>query len=198
MAGYRSCIDALAKVAGRTLTDDEVSAIFERVHKAALDIKAGRVKPGSEKVSGKLASDLGTPKAETENLVVSAARLAAADLEAEAANARRQAYLQVTRLGARTADVGRLEAEGLKPLDAVNRILARDYSGRVNVESLEQRVYGYETYFLRKLLDTWDGLGHDYVGFFQDRGKMLDLIREIRGEDTGNPLARRGAEALQE
>lgn len=198
MESYRNCIDALAKVAGRALSDDEVSAIFERVHKAALDIKAGRMKPGATDVSGKLAKDIGAPQAETENLVVAAARLAADNLAAEAETAKRQAYLQVTRLGARQADVGRLEAEGLKPLDAVNRLLARDYSGRVNVESLEQRVFGYETYFLRKLIDTWEGLGRDYAGFFQDRGKMLDLIREIRGEDSGNPLAKRGAKAWRE
>ncbi len=198
MAGYRSCIDSLARAAGRALTEDEVSAIFERVHKAALDIKAGRVEPGATNLSGRLAGELGTPKAQTEDLVVAAARRAAEDLQREADQAARQAYLQVVRLGARMQDVQGLEATGLKPLDAINRLIARDYSGRANVESLEQRVFGYESYFLRKLIDTWDGLGKDYLGFFQDRGKMLDLIREIRGEDTGNALAKRGAKAWSE
>ena len=198
MAGYASCIKNLAKAAGRDLTDDEISAIYERVHKAALDIKAGRVKPGQENLAGSLATNLGTPKPATEDLVVAAARKAAADLEYEAQQMERHAYLQVLKLGARQADVGRVEAEGFKPLEAVDRMIARDYSGRVNIASLEQMELGHTTNMLRKLIPTWEALGRDFVGFFQDRAKMIDLVREIRGENTGNALARRGAQVWRE
>ena len=198
MASYRNCIDALARAAGRTLTDDEVSAIFERVHKAARDIKAGRVKEGATDVSGKLSKELGTAADATEELVVAAARQAAAELEAEAALQKRQAYLQLVRLGARSGDVGTVEAAGFKPLEAIDKMIARDYSGRVNIASLEQITFGYATYFLRKLMTTWDALGNDYLGFFQDRAKMIDLVKEIRGQDSGNALAKRGAQAWRE
>ena len=40
---------------------------------------------------------------------------------------------------------------GLKPLDAVEKTIVRDYSGRTNVESLEQRVAGHRAYFGRRL-----------------------------------------------
>ncbi len=195
MAGISRCIAQLTAAAGRQLTDDEVAAIFERIHKAAREIRAGRVKPGAADLSGKLAQKLGTGAQTTEDLVSAAARQAAEEAQAAADLTKRQAYLQLVKLGARKADVDSIEAVGLKPLDAMDRIIARDYTGRVNVASLEQAVFGYETYFLRKLLSTWEALGSDYLGFFQDRSKMIDLIREMKGEDTGNALARRGAEA---
>ena len=37
-----NCIARLIEAAGRNLTDKEVEGIFARIHKAALDIKAGR------------------------------------------------------------------------------------------------------------------------------------------------------------
>ena len=63
---YRDCVLRVAQAAGRQLTDDEVRAIYERVHKAALDIKAGR----AEAKTGDI----------FDNIVQQAARRAADDL----------------------------------------------------------------------------------------------------------------------
>lgn len=198
MAGYRNCIDALAKAAGRKLSDDEVNSIFERVHKAALDIKAGRVEGGATNLSGKVAKKVGVDPALAEDLVVAAARRAAEDLEARADLIERQAELQLVRLGSRQADIERLKASGVAPMETPEKILARDYSGRTNVESLEQKVFGYQAYFNRRLMDTWEALGNDFLGFFQDRTKLVNLIRELRGEDSADPLAKKGAQAFHE
>jgi hypothetical protein len=59
-------------------------------------------------------------------------------------------------------------------------------------------VHGYESYFLAKLLPAWDALGNDSMGFFQDRAKMLDLVRELRYEATGNRLAKEGAKGFHD
>lgn len=192
MAAYTNCITRLIQAAGRQLTDDEVRNIFERLHKAALDVKSGRTALADVELPVK-----GFKKPITAGLIFEeAARRAAADMEAEAQLAERQAYLQVTRLAARAGEVDRLVADGIKPLDAVEKTIVRDYSGRVTVESLEQRVAGYRAYFGRKLLDTWNALGDDWLGFFQDRGKLLNLVRELRGENTGDALAKQGAKAF--
>ncbi len=181
---YRDCVARIAQAAGRTLTDDEVRGIYERVHKAALDIKAGR----AEAKTGDI----------FDNFVQQAAKRAADDLIHEAAVQQKQAQLQVMAISARLADADANAAAGLNPLKAVERTIVRDYSGKTNVESLEQRVAGHQAYFRSKLLQTWDALGNDWLGFFQSKDKLLSLVRELRGEDSGNALAKKGAKAFHD
>jgi hypothetical protein len=197
VAKYADCIRRIASAAGRDLTDDETAAVFERVHKAALDVRAGRVDGTRLRQGTKVTESLGKLK-DGALIIQEAAQRAAADLEAEAAKREKQAELQLIRLGARQGDVERLVATGLNQLDAIEKTIARDYSGRLNVESLEQKATGYRDYFNRKMLETWDALGNDFLGFFQDREKLLDLVRELRGEDTGNALAKKGAKAFHD
>lgn len=187
---YERCIARLEAAARRKLTDAEVERVFERVHKAALDIKAGRLEAGEVKMGGKLGRELGQG---ANDVISQAAEKAAVDLAAEAAIAKRNAYLQLVKLGARQGDVERNLEAGAKPLEAVEKTIVRDFSGRTNVESLEQKVMGYQTYLGGKLVRAWEALGNDWLGFFQDRQKLLTFIRELRGEDTGDALARRGA-----
>lgn len=196
---YVNCIKALPQAAGRELSDAEVQDVYERIHKAALDIKAGRTEPGTDvKMPKQMGLDLaGKPGADdAQTMVAKAAERAAAEMMAEADAMERQAYLQLVRLGARMADVDGIKAAGLQPLDAVKATIARDYTGKVKTESLEQRVIGYRDYLNSKLLPTWDALGNDFMGFVQDREKLLTLVRELRGENTGDVLAKKGAEAF--
>ena len=181
---YRDCVARIAQAAGRTLTDEEIRGIYERVHKAALDIKAGR----AEAKTGDI----------FDNIVQQAAKRAADDLIHEAAVKQKQAQLQITALSARAVDADANIAAGLKPLEAVEKTIVRDYSGRSKVESLEQRVAGHQAYFRSKLLRTWDALGNDWLGFFQSGDKLLALVRELRGEDSGDALAKKGAKAFHD
>jgi hypothetical protein len=192
---YADCIRSITQAAGRDLSDKEVAAIYERVHKAALDIKAGRAS-AADIYAGKKVQAMAPQSAD--DLVRAAAERAAADLIHEAQVRERQALLQVAAVGARTADAETLRTAGLTPLDAVEKLIVRDYSGRLNVQSLEQRVAGYQAELGRQLGATWEALGKDFLGFFQDRAKLLDLVRELRGEDTGNALAKKGAAAFHE
>lgn len=189
---YTNCIGRLKQAAGRDLSDDEVKAIFERIHKAALDIKAGRVSP-AEVTAGKV--QVG---AEGDAIVRAAAERAAAEMQHEAILKARQDALQVLKLKARMEDVQALQKQGYKGLDAIEKTITRDYTGKFNLESLEQRVAGHKAYFGRQLMSTWEALGDDFLGFFQDRTKLLNLIRELRGEDTGDALAKRGAKAFHD
>lgn len=181
---YTHCIARLNQAAGRQLTDAEIEGIYSRIHKAALDIKAGR------EVSAK--GDA------FDDVVSSAAQQAAADLVREAEQRVRQAHLQLVRMSARARDADAMIDAGMNPLDAVEKTIVRDYSGRTNVESLEQRVAGHKAYFERRLLETWEALGSDYLGFFQSKEKLLTLVRELRGEDTGDVMAKKGAKAFHD
>lgn len=198
MARYDKCIVRLNQAAGRELTDKEVSAVFDRIHKAALDVKAGRVDIQDVGVGkGKLGKAVGATD-ENNTLIQRAADIAVKELEAQAGKREQQAYLQVLRLGARKGDFDDMVNGGVAPLDAVERTIARDYSGRVNIESLEQKATGYRDYFNSKLLPAWDALGFDYLGFFQDKAKLLDLVRELRWEESGNAMAKKGAKAFHD
>lgn len=188
-----NCVARLTAAAGRKLSDDEVRAIFERVHRAALDIKAGRASAADVTAGKKLA-----PIAGADDIVRASAERAAAELMHEAQVRERQAALQVVKLESVKTAYGALRRSGLEPLEALRKLYTRDYSGRVNVQSLEQRVAGHKAYFGAKLTDTWKALGNDYLGFFQSRPKLLNLIRELHGEDTGDALAAKGAKAFRE
>lgn len=192
----RDCIARINQAAGRTLTDAEVEGVFSRLHKAALDIKAGRAAPGELKLGRALEKELkGAPgAADARTMYQKAAERAAAELEAEAKTLEYQAHLQLVRMGARMKDTGDMRAAGINPIDAVKGTLARDYTGKVKVESLEQKAMGYADYFKSKLLPAWDALGNDFLGFLQDETKLLNLVREMRGENTGDAMARKGAE----
>jgi len=194
---WTDCIARLAQAAGRALSDDEVTAIFERIHKAALDIKAGRAQPDDVGLGNKLGKDLGVGLSQ-DQMIQAVAKRAADELLHQAAVRERQAYLQITKMGAREADVQQMRAAGIKPFDAIDGLLARDYSGRMNIESVEQRASGVRADLKRRVAATWDALGNDWLGFFQDREKQITLVRELRGEDTGDAVAAKGARAYHE
>jgi hypothetical protein len=73
---FEKCIGRLKQAAGRDLTDDEVTAIFERIHKAALDIKAGRASPADVELGKGLEKKLGVAVGSGDELVQEAAERA--------------------------------------------------------------------------------------------------------------------------
>jgi hypothetical protein len=187
MARYDKCIGRLMQAAGRKLTDAEIGRVFERIHQAALAIKRGEaVKPSR-----------GTALGPTiQSHIEAIAKEAAEQMKAEAALTKRQAALQITALGARMGDIDQIRAAGIDPIRAPEKLLFRDYTGKLNIESVEQRYAGIRADLERQLMPTWESLGSDFLGLLQHPEKMLTLIRELRGEDTGDAIAKKGAEAF--
>lgn len=177
-----NCIARLNQAAGRTLSDQEVSNIFERVHKAALNIKAGQATPPAGRTG-------------IDGVIDAAAQEAAAKMAQEAARHERNAGLQVVKVAQRADDLKTIEAAGVPGLDALSRVIANRADGRANTFSLENRYLGIAADMKRRIQDTWLGLGNDFLGFVQDKQKIAALVKEMRGEDSGEPLARKGAQA---
>lgn len=190
----QDCINRIIAAAGRELSNDEIVDIYAKLHKAALDIKAGRSPDGRQ-----MGLDLGEEINAAGGQWQAAAQRAAADMEAEAATVERQANLQILKMGARQDDMRSLVARGMKWVGslwgqgALDSIFVRNYRG-INIESVEQRAEGMKAEFKRQLLPAWDALGSDFLGFFQDTQKLVNLLKEMRGEDSGDPLAKKGAE----
>jgi hypothetical protein len=182
-----NCIARLVQAAGRSLSQDEIDGIFSRVHKAALDIKNGKT-PTIDTGMG----------AQADNIVTLAAKKAAEDLMREAAVRERQAHLQVLSMGRNLDAYQRLTAAGVKPFDALDLMIFRNFKGKTSIESMEQRVMGVQSDLLRRVMPTWEALGRDWFGMFQDEGKLVTLVRELRGENTGDAIAKKGAKAFHE
>lgn len=180
---YLDCVKKVALAAGRKMSEKEIGDIFEKIHKMAADIKSG-------KVDTKTADMFSDP-------IQVAAREAAAEVIKKAERDKYLAQKQVVSVAARMGDVNTMIASGIDPLEAVERTIRRSYDGKANVESLEQRVGAYSKEYGRKVLDTWDALGNDFLGFFQNQEKLIALVKELRGEDSGNPIAKKGAAAYR-
>lgn len=184
MSDFTRCISALNRAAGRELNPDEVQNVFERIQRTARDIAAGRLDTGGN-------ANLSTP----EGLLQHAAELAAGEMVAEKILQQRRAHLQVAAIADRTADVEAMKGGGIDGVDAVRRLLANDADGRADRFSLEARVHGVSALLKSRIQDTWAAMGSDFLGFVQQKDKIAALVRELRGTDSGEPMARRGAQA---
>ena len=177
-----NCIARLTQAAGRKLSTDELDKIFTLIQKTALDMKAGRA--------------TSTAKGGAFNPVINqVAAEAARTYIATAQRAQHNASMNIVKQGARQAEVDAAATTGMSRIDAVSRLVANRADGKMNEKSVENRFYGYESNAFRKLTDTWSALGNDFLGFVQNTDKIKLLIREMRGEDTGDAMAKKGAKA---
>lgn len=181
---YIHCIARLKQAAGRDLSDAEIAGIYERLHKAALDIKAGKADTKN-----------GTLPGVPENPIQAVAKEAAAQLMAEAAKQQQQTQLQLVKMSARLRENKAMTDAGIGPLDAVDREVFRNYDGKADVTSLEQIITGKQSYYGIKLSQVLEGLGNS---FWQDKTKTLNLVREMLGEKTGDAMAEKAGKAWKE
>lgn len=184
MANSFRCIEALNAAAGRELSADEVQDVFDRIKKTARDLAAGRIEPEG-------APDLSSPQ----GIMQHAAELAAQEMVADKARRQRNVHLQIVAFKERHGSVEAMKAAGIPGVDAVRRLLANDADGRADQFSLEARVMGVSSLLKSRIQDTWAALGSDFLGFIQQKDKIRDLISEMRGTDTGNAMAKKGAAA---
>lgn len=193
---YFRCLEKVARAAGRELTETEIRNIYERIHKAAKDIRADRpIQSQSPQMGFDMSQQGGGEPRQLDELINAAAERAADEMEHEAIQQRRKKQLFLATLPRLQIETARMAATGIDELEAISRLIARDYSGRQDVESIEQRVMGLRSVYLSKLNDLFDALGNDFLGYFQDQTKLTNLLREMKGENTGDAMAKRGAEA---
>lgn len=185
MTDFTRCISALNKAAGRDLDADELQQVFDQIQRTARDLKAGRIQ------------DTGGPHnlASPEGLIRRAAELEAqkmiADADRKAANAVRDAKTVATR----QAEMGAMKAAGLSDVEAVKRLLVNAPDGRADQFSLESRVLGVSQLLKRGVQDTWAAMDRTFMEYLQRKDRIELLLREIKGEDTGDALAKKGAKA---
>lgn len=184
MADAFRCIAALNKAAGKELTPDEAIEVFDRIQRTARDLAAGRIKPED-------GANLSSP----EGIMQHAADLAAKELIHDKIRQQHNTHLRIAILGERKAEVEAMKGGDIGDVDAVRRLIANDPDGRADRFSLEARVHGVSNLLKSRIQDTWSALGNDFLGFIQRHDKIRDLLAEMKGQDTGNAMAKKGAEA---
>lgn len=186
MADYSRCISALKKAAGRDLTDDEIIKTLERIQSTARDLRSGKLKdPGGPQ---NLASEDG--------LMMRAAQLEAEKLTAEAERKAANAVRDAKTIATRQGEMGAMS--GLGGVERVKRLLVNTPDGQANNFSLETRYQGISTNLKRKVQDTWLAMDKNLLDYLQRRDKTITLLKEIKGEDTGDAVAKKGAKAWLE
>lgn len=184
MAAVR-CINALNAAAGRELSPEELQSVFDKINKTARDLAAGRQE----------FADAPHNMSSPEGIIRAAAELEAKNLVAEKQRAVANAYRQVQTLAARQGDAAAMVGGKIGRIEAIRRLLVNDADGRTNTFSLEARALATSAMLRSRIQDTWAALGNDFLGFFQDKAKIRDLLTEMKGEDSGNALAKKGAQA---
>lgn len=191
---FNRCISALNAAAGREMSADEIGVLFDRLHKAALDIKADRPNPGG--LPRKIRSPVDYSKAVSmDGLFRDAAREEAAKMIEEAELKAQRAVADVGIAVARQNEIGAMKASGLSDVEAVRRLLVNAPDGKADEFSLESRYKGISQFAKSKIQDTWAALGNGVWDYFQRADKVKLLVQEMHGVDTGDAIAKKGAAA---
>lgn len=184
MSNSIRCISAINKAAGREMSEDEILEVFDRVERTVRAMAKGKIK-----MEG--VPDMTTP----EGIMNQAAEYAAKELIQEKIRQRKNTEMKIAVMGERKAELQAMEDAGIRKIDAVRRLIANDADGRANRFSLEARAMGISFLMKSRIQDTWHALGNDFLGLLQQKDKMRDLINEMKGKDTGNSIAKKGAKA---
>lgn len=83
-------------------------------------------------------------------------------------------------------------------VDAVDRLLAYTPDNKTGHQALDTRVTATRNLAVGRLMDTWDAADPKMFGLFENEQGIKDLVSELYGKETGNELAKKGADAWRE
>jgi hypothetical protein len=178
------CIKAVSQALGRQLTKAEADAITGKIT-ASLRNLARRDPAG---FGGK----------STAQRLQEAAIEAGKSVLAEAKLKQTRVALQVQAHQRIQSFIAERVAEGMSPLQALDRLIAFDADMRSKTVSIESWAEGVNADLVSRMLDALDVAKARWFGLADNPKGARDLIMEIRGQDSGNPQAKAGAKVWKE
>ena len=177
----QKCIEAVSKALGRQINQAEAVKIEERILKNMRQLQrenpeGWRALPASERLRA-------------------AAGQAAGQLVNEAKLKKLRVELSVKAAASIDNYVTQQRAKGMSGLDALRRTLVFVSDGKSDRLSAESRTKAIEADAIRQLIDTFESVDPKFWGLFESNEGIATLTREIFGQDTGNAVAKKGAEA---
>lgn len=175
----QNCIEAVVNALGRPMKAGEAADIEERIM-TQQRLLARRDPQAWHAMS-------------TADRLTMAAKAAADDLVAQAKLAERRASLQVL---AQARTMNYVATSGFSPFEALQRKLAYFADGKSNTLSVESAAKSIKSIAWSQMLDVIDATKGKYLGLLSDTAQIRDLVRELHGEATGNPVAHAAAKAF--
>lgn len=179
----QECIQAVQQAAQRMLTAREIQNIEDRIYRNMRSI--ARDDPMSWR-----------QLSESERLY-RAAQLASEELQREAALNKRRVALTIAARQRLDKFINSYQGADGK-LGALNRTIAFNADGKSNFLSVESRTKATRDYALSQLQEAFEAVDPRFFGLFEDEAGVRDLVYEMRGQNTGNAKARKGAKAWRE
>jgi len=175
------CIDAVSRTLGRQITQAEATNIEARILQAMRKL-----------ASQDRANWVGMTEGDR---FMAAADLAARDVAADAALKRRRVALTALR---HDAVQSYLRNSTHNEMDSLKRMLAFYSDGKSGTISVESAAKAIRDDALGSVLDALETTKGGLLGVFTNKQGVLDLVTELRGGDSGNPLAKAGAKQYAE
>ncbi len=184
------CIDAVSEAIGRPLRKGEADRIEKSISRnmrqlASDDPEGWRALSSVERIRKGAAA----AAKEMTDAVVEKQRLVKLQI---AAHDRIEGLLQ--------SAFDKLPEEGKSTdeLKAFSNLTAFDSTNRGRgIQSAETLADSIKHESFGKLVDTWSAI-KGFAGLFEDKRAAIDVERELWGEDSGNPTAKRAADAFKE
>ncbi|HHG1728954.1 TPA: hypothetical protein ACPUPS_002011 [Enterobacter cloacae] len=176
----QECINAVQQAAQRTLTAREIQNIEDRIYRnmrqlARNDPSSWRQMTDAERLRR-------------------AGQLAADELQQESGLKRRRVALTIAARQRLDAFINSYQGTDGK-LEALNRTIAFHADGKSNFLSVESRGKATRDYALSQIQEAFEAVDPRFFHLFEDEKGVRDLVFEIRGQDTGNVKAKKGAKA---
>ncbi|MCL7884464.1 hypothetical protein [Klebsiella pneumoniae] len=176
----QECINAVQQAASRRLTQQEIKNIEDRIYRnmrqlARNDPASWRAMTDAERLRR-------------------AGQLAANELTKEAALKKRRVALTIAARQRLDAFIKTYQGKDGK-LEALNRTIAFHADGKSNFLSVESRGKATRDYALSQIQEAFEAVDPRFFHLFEDEASVRDLVYEMRGQDTGNVRAKKGAKA---
>ncbi|HFR0303332.1 TPA: hypothetical protein ACHTY3_004244 [Klebsiella pneumoniae] len=176
----QECINAVQQAASRRLTQQEIKNIEDRIYRnmrqlARNDPASWRAMTDAERLRR-------------------AGQLAANELTNEAALKKRRVALTIAARQRLDAFIKTYQGKDGK-LEALNRTIAFHADGKSNFLSVESRGKATRDYALSQIQEAFETVDPRFFHLFEDEASVRDLVYEMRGQDTGNVRAKKGAKA---
>ncbi|HHP5639852.1 TPA: hypothetical protein ACSC6H_001638 [Klebsiella variicola] len=176
----QECINAVQQAASRRLTQQEIQNIEDRIYRnmrqlARNDPASWRAMTDAERLRR-------------------AGQLAANELTNETALKRRRVALTIAARQRLDAFIKTYQGKDGK-LEALNRTIAFHADGKSNFLSVESRGKATRDYALSQIQEAFEAVDPRFFHLFEDEASVRDLVYEMRGQDTGNVRAKKGAKA---